>query len=143
MSMIRWNPVNDHAIRNLNHMMNDFFNEEGNEEVHVWSPRMDIVEANDNYTIFADIPGLNKDNIAITLEDGVLTISGDRALREKGKDETIRLYERAFGKFSRSFRIRENIDVSKIGAEFKNGVLSVKLPKAEAAKPKKIEIKAA
>ncbi|HEB83377.1 MAG TPA: Hsp20/alpha crystallin family protein [Bacteroidetes bacterium] len=108
----------------------------------VWVPRVDIVEDENSYRVNADMPGMKKDDVQITLDDGVLTISGERKSEYKEKDETCHVSERVYGKFSRSFTLRNTIDTDKIDASFKDGVLTVVLPKVEAAKPRKIEIKA-
>ena len=102
-----------------------------------WTPAVDIVESTDAYTLTADLPGLTKGDVHLTVEDGVLTLSGER----KGESSEFgHRYERAYGKFSRSFQLESGIENSKITAEFKNGLLKVTLPKVEASKPFEITI---
>ncbi len=104
-------------------------------------PRMDIMETKDKLLVQAEAPGMSKDDIKVLVEEGVLTISGERQIK---RDEEITNYiwcERSSGSFSRSFRLPEYVDVEKITADYKNGVLTVEMPKVEASKPKEIEVK--
>ncbi len=105
-----------------------------------WSPAVDIVESTDAYTLTADLPGLTKGDIHLTVEDGVLTLSGERKSERSESNEFGHRYERAHGKFSRSFQLESGIENSKISAEFKNGLLKVVLPKVEASKPFEVSI---
>ena len=105
-----------------------------------WSPSVDIVESTDNYTLTADLPGLTKEHIHLTVEEGVLTLSGERKSERSENKEFGHRYERACGKFSRSFQLESGIDNNKIKAEFKNGLLKVALPKVEARKPFEVSI---
>ena len=105
-----------------------------------WSPSVDIVETTDNYTLTADLPGLTKDDIHLTVEEGVLTLSGERKSDRSESKEFGHRYERVFGKFSRSFQLDSGIDNKQIKAEFKNGLLKVVLPKVEASKPFEVSI---
>lgn len=102
-------------------------------------PMVDIYENQDEILLHADMPGVGKDDIAINVDNGTLTISGVRRLETKGAAAW-----EEFGdvEFARSFAVPQAIDVSKVNAELKDGVLRLHLPKSEAAKPKKIEIKA-
>ena len=103
-------------------------------------PRADIVEEKNNYRLDIDLPGMTKDEINISLEKDVLTISGERAVQEKPEEEKAYRNERKFGKFSRSFNLNKSIKSEKINASFSNGVLTLILPKQEEEKPKKITI---
>jgi|TARA_B100001250_G_C19816270_1_gene798602 HSP20 family protein len=105
-----------------------------------WSPSVDIVESTDNYTLTADLPGLTKDDIHLTIEEGVLTLSGERKSERSESKEFGHRYERASGKFSRSFQLESGIDNNQIKTEFKNGLLKVVLPKVEASKPFEVSI---
>lgn len=105
-----------------------------------WSPSVDIVESTDNYNLTADLPGITKDDIHITVEEGVLTLSGERKSERSESKEFGHRYERACGKFSRSFQLESGIDNNQIKAEFKNGLLKVVLPKVEASKPFEVSI---
>ena len=105
-----------------------------------WTPAVDIIESTDAYTLTADLPGLTKGDVHLTVEDGVLTLSGERKGECSESNEFGHRYERAYGKFSRSFQLESGIENSKISAEFKNGLLKVVLPKVEASKPFEVSI---
>ena len=103
--------------------------------------KMDIAEDQGSFKILAEVPGMSKDDIKITVKDGLLTISGDRSREED--DDVARLVwsERSFGRFERSFKLPDTIDKSGVSADYNNGLLSVTLPKKEEAKPKSIDVK--
>ena len=104
-------------------------------------PNVDIVEHEQDYTITAELAGLDKKDVKITVEDGVLSISGEKAAEKESKKENrYHYFERSYGKFERKFQLPENINDSKISAKFKNGLLTLTLAKEEKAKPKAIEI---
>ena len=105
-----------------------------------WSPAVDIVESTDAYTLTADLPGLTKDDINLTVEEGVLTLTGERKSEYSESKEFGHRYERAYGKFSRSFQLASGVENGKIKAEFKNGLLKVELPKVEASRPFEVSI---
>jgi HSP20 family protein len=105
-----------------------------------WSPAVDILETEDALILNADLPGLEMQNIDIRLENETLTIQGERNFE---KDEQARGYhriERHYGTFVRSFSVPATIDVDKVGAEYRNGVLTVTLPKKETAKPRQVKV---
>jgi HSP20 family protein len=106
-----------------------------------WSPSVDIYEQPEAIMIQADLPGLNKENVSVRLENNVLTIQGERKLENEQRQENYHRLERAYGSFTRSFTIPSNIQADKIEAEFKDGVLRIQLPKREEAKPKQIDVK--
>ena len=103
-------------------------------------PQVDIQEDDDAYVLNMDLPGLTKDEIQIAYQEGVLNISGERKNSGEQSKVSYHLNERRYGKFERAFRVHSDIDADKIQAEFKNGVLRIELPKAEAAKPKQISV---
>ena len=105
-----------------------------------WSPAVDIVESTDTYTLTADLPGLTKGDINLSVEEGVLTLTGERKSEHIENKEFGHRYERAYGKFSRSFQLDSGVENGKIKAEFKNGLLKVELPKVEASKPFEVSI---
>ena len=105
-----------------------------------WNPSVDIIESNDSYTLTADLPGLTKGDVHLSIEDGVITLSGERKTERSGNKDLGHRFERAFGKFSRSFQLESGIDNNQIKAEFKNGLLKVVLPKVEASKPFEVSI---
>ncbi len=105
-----------------------------------WSPAVDIHETDENYVVSADLPGLNKDDIQINVEDNTLTIKGEKKFEEKvPRDKYIRV-ERHYGTFVRSFSLPQNVDSTQIKATFKDGILELTLPKREEAKPKRIAV---
>ena len=112
-----------------------------------WSaaPAVDVVEKDNAFEVTADLPGLDEKNIEVKLVNGTLTIKGEKQEEKEEKKKDYYLQERHFGSFERSFRVPESVDIEKVEASFKKGVLTVTLPKkAEAQKPaKKIEVKAA
>ena len=104
-------------------------------------PLTDIYEDKDNYIIKADLPGLKKDDVKISYNNGQLEISGERTQEQEIKDAKCHRIERSFWKYYRSFTIPKEIKDEKIKAEFKDGQLTITIPKAEDVKPKEIEIK--
>ena len=145
MTLVRYQrrPQLGHFNRNWNNFMADFVNSEYDEDRLLgrsWAPRVDINENKESYMIQADLPGMKKEEVDITYEDSVLTISGERSC-QNDEDNTSHLCERVYGKFSRSFNLKNVIDLDKISAKFNDGVLTVELPKAEESLPRKIEIK--
>ena len=105
-----------------------------------WNPSVDVFQDKDNVLVKAELPGMKKEDIDISLHNGMLTISGERKHEaEKQEGESYRS-ERFFGKFHRSISLPIAVDVSKVSASYKDGILSVMLPKAEEAKPKQIEV---
>ncbi|MBD3347186.1 MAG: Hsp20 family protein [Chitinivibrionales bacterium] len=105
-------------------------------------PSVDIEEHEDHYALKADLPGLNKKDIAIRVENGTLTLSGEKKHESKKKEkDTYSYYERSFGRFERSFALPDNVDAEHIDAHYKDGVLEVDLKKKPESKPKAIEVK--
>ncbi len=111
------------------------------EDSTVWTPRVDVKETKDAYELLADLPGLDKKDIKISLQDNVLTLQGERREETKEEEENRYYYERQYGAFTRSFRLPEKVDEKNIQAEYKDGVLKITLRKSEEAKAKQIEIK--
>jgi HSP20 family protein len=106
-----------------------------------WSPALDVYQDKDNVTVHAELPGMKKEEIQVALQDGVLTISGERKSSRNSEDTTIHRTERFEGSFQRSISLPAEVKADKVAAQYKNGVLTITLPKAEAAKPKTIEVK--
>lgn len=132
--------------RLMNRFLNDFWESswgarDWDEDSTVWSPRIDMSENKDGYEVLADLPGLDKKDIKISLHDNVLTVQGERREEQKKEDDKRYYYERSFGTFSRSIRLPEKVDEANIQAEYKNGVLKLTLQKSEEVKPRQIEIK--
>ena len=106
-----------------------------------WSPLVDITEDDKEYLIKADLPEVKKEDVKLTVQDDVMSISGERTYEKEEKGKKYHRVERAYGSFMRSFTLPEDADGSKVNAEYKDGVLKVHLPKSEKAKPKSIEVK--
>jgi HSP20 family protein len=106
-----------------------------------WSPQVDITEDDKEYLIKADLPEMKKNEIKVNVENGVLTVSGERKTEKEEKNKKFHRIERSYGTFQRSFALPEDADGAKVAAEFKEGVLRVHLPKNPVAKPKAIEVK--
>ena len=103
-----------------------------------WVPIVDVTETEGEFQIRAELPGLEKKDVKLSLADGVLTISGNRQQEEKAK--RYHKIERVYGSFARSFTVPDSVDVQKVTADFKNGLLTVRLAKLEKARPKSIEV---
>jgi HSP20 family protein len=110
------------------------------EDLASWTPTVDVVEEADTYVFYADLPGVPKENVEITFEDNILTVSGNRERREESNDGQYRRIERRYGRFTRSFALPSQVDTAKVDARFQDGVLVVRVPKAETAKARKIKI---
>ena len=107
-----------------------------------WAPSVDIEEDDDKYKIKADLPGVDKKNIDVKLENGVLSIRGEKQVeKETGKDSKHHRRERFYGTFARSFTLPDAVDAEAVKASYKDGVLTLQIPKMEQAKPKSIDIK--
>ena len=106
-----------------------------------WAPLVDIVEDDKQYLIKAELPEVKKDDVKVTVQEDVLTITGERTLEKEEKGRKYHRVERAYGRFARSFTLPEDADGNKVAAEFKDGVLKVHLPKSARAQTKSIEVK--
>lgn len=105
-----------------------------------WYPAIDLEEKNDRYIVRADLPGLKKEDIRVSLDSGVLTVAGERKTEEEKTENGYRRFERAYGAFSRSIHLGQNVDESKIKAQYRDGVLEIQVPKTDRAVAKKINI---
>jgi len=108
-----------------------------------WAPLVDIVEDDHEYLIKAEVPEVKKEDVKVTVQNGVLSLMGDRKFTKEEKDKKYHRVERAYGSFVRTFSLPEDADENKVSADFKDGVLQVHLPKSEKARPKNIEVKIA
>ena len=106
-----------------------------------WSPLVDITEDDHEYLFKADLPELKKDDVKVTVENGVLSVSGERKVEKEEEKKKYHRIERFYGSFERTFMVPDDADAAKIMAEFKDGVLKVHLPKSATAKPRSIEVK--
>ncbi|MBC8400220.1 MAG: Hsp20/alpha crystallin family protein [Candidatus Marinimicrobia bacterium] len=146
MTLVKWHPTT--ALRpwnNFDRIFRDFFNENYEEESssNGWVPSTDIHEDDKKFTVTADLPGVDKKNVNINVKDNVLTLTGERVLDKDDKGTNYHRRERLSGSFKRCFRLSDTVIEDKISAKFKNGILSIDLPKAEVAQPREIEIKVA
>jgi HSP20 family protein len=151
MAIVRWNPSREllNVEREFNKLFNNFnsrfglFDREDDSEYDnaVWMPLTDISEDKDNFVLKLDLPGVSKNDLKISYSDGQLSISGERKQEKETKDSKYHRVERAYGKYYRSFTLPSKIQEDKIDAEFKDGQLTITVPKAEEVKPKEISIK--
>ena len=111
--------------------------------VSQWSPSVDVIEDDKEWLVKADLPEVKKEDVKVTVENGVLTITGERKFEKEEKDKKYHRIERSYGNFLRSFTLPDTADGSKVNAEFKDGLLKVRIAKTEKAKPKAIDVKVA
>jgi HSP20 family protein len=108
-----------------------------------WTPTVDISETDGEYVIKAELPEVKKEDVKVTVENGVLTLQGERRQEKEEKGKRYHRIERSYGSFVRSFALPESVDEGGVKAEYKDGVLSLHIPKSERVKPKAIEVKVA
>jgi HSP20 family protein len=146
--LMRWNdPLKE--TKTLQNQINRLFGEispfsvrvHGEETpVAMWAPPVDVTETKDVLGFKFEVPGFKQDELTLTVENGALTLEGERKFEEEKKDKNYHRVERSYGRFYRSFGLPANLDVSKVSATLADGVLTVELPKREEAKPKSIPI---
>lgn len=140
MALVRWNPISELAaleITRLDRMFSDLYSE----GTRAWVPPVDIYEGdNHEVVIKAELPDVKKDDIRVTFENDVLTIAGERKQEASVQRDSFSRVERRFGSFSRSFTLPTTVDAAGIAASYKDGVLTVRLPRREEAKPKQITV---
>lgn len=149
MTLVRWDPFRE--LEEVSDRLNRMFSrpaiatKNGKESLTVadWTPTVDISETDGEYLIKAELPEVKKEDVKVTLEDGVLTLTGERRQEKEEKNTKYHRVERSYGSFVRSFSLPELVDETKVKAEYKDGVLSLHLPKSEKAKPRAIEVKVA
>ena len=145
MAVVRWDPFRD--LNLLQDRMNRLFDDAGRgwradepAATTSWSPAVDIFETEGEIVVKAELPGMERKDITLHLENNVLSLRGERKFEKETKDENYHRIERSYGAFSRSFAIPATVDEEKIRAEYKDGVLNIVLPKKEQARPKQIKI---
>src|SRR3972149_9996245 len=149
MRLVRWNPLwRDFGplTRNLDQIFGTLAprgEEVERDFLGTWYPAVDIFDNDNEIVLKAELPGLNKEDIDIHVEENLLTLRGERKREEEIKEKGYFRSERAYGTFSRSFTLPATVAANKIGASYKDGILTVTLPKAEEAKPRQIEVKVA
>jgi len=129
MNLIRWDPFRE--LEGIQARLNRMF------------PAVDIQETDNEFILKADLPDVKKDDVKVALENGVLTVEGERKKEKEEKGKRFHRIERAYGKFVRHFTLPTEVDAANVKAEFKDGVLNVQLPKAAIAKPRAIDVKVA
>lgn len=139
MNVVAWDPFN------LNQMFNRYShyaeNTQTKEKTANWSPLVDIYEAENKFLVRAELPGVDKEEVTVSVDENVLTIKGKKSFNEASEGEQWKRVETRHGEFSRSFTLPEDIDADKISATYKDGVLELAIPKTEAVKPKMIDVK--
>ena len=145
MAVVRWDPFRELGM--LQDRMNRLFDDAGRgwradepAATTSWSPSVDIFETEGEIIVKAELPGLERKDIVLHLENNVLTLRGERKFEKETKEENYHRIERSYGNFNRSFSIPATVDEEKIRADYKDGVLNIALPKKEQAKPKQIKI---
>lgn len=142
MSLVRWDPW-----REMDNMLGRYMRPiswlRGQDVLTTgdWSPQVDIEETDKEFLIKVEIPEVRKEDVKITVDNGILSISGERKQEKEEKGKKYHRIERCYGSFNRSFTLPENVDESRTKASFKDGMLNIEIPKSEAAKPKSIEVK--
>ena len=142
MSLVRYEPVNlfDQFNREINRFFYNTRAQSAANEEHNWAPAVDIREEDKRYLLIADIPGVKRDDVEITLEDGVLTVKGERASETGETREGFRRKERIHGTFMRQFTLPDTVNADNISAAVNDGVLEIEIPKQDKPEPKKISV---
>lgn len=149
MTLVRWDPFRE--LEEMSERLNRVFsrpatrttNGKENMTVADWTPSVDISETDGGYLIKAELPEVKKEDVKVTVENGVLTLQGERRQETEEKGRRYHRIERSYGSFVRSFALPESVDESGVKAEYKDGVLNLHIPKSERVKPKAIEVKVA
>jgi HSP20 family protein len=149
MALVRWDPLRDidSLQGEMNRLFSTFFDTPtgrggngGGAATRRWIPAMDLIEAGEHFVLKADLPGMTEADVNVELENNVLTISGERKTELEDKHEGYYRLERSSGAFTRSLTLPEGVDAGAVAATFDNGVLEVRIPKPEQAKPKRVQI---
>ncbi len=147
-TLTRWEPL--HELDELQNRLSTLFgrapvkkSEGGREAMRVaqWAPLVDISEDEKEYLIKAELPEVKKDEVKVSVQNDVLSITGERKYEKEEKTKKVHRVERAYGSFARTFTVPEDADAEQVAAEFRDGILQVHLPKTEKAKPKSIDVK--
>jgi HSP20 family protein len=141
MAIVRWEPARELAgmeIDRLNRMFSEFY---GDPFSRGWVPAVDVYETDEHEVVLkAELPEMRREDIHLTFENGVLTLKGERKFEQETKRENFQRMERRYGSFSRSFTLPNTVDAARISAAYKDGVLTIRLPQREEAKPKQIAV---
>jgi len=143
MNLVRFDPFRDMSLlqNRVNRLFSDVMAGSSDIETRGWSPVVDIFERGDDLVLRAEVPGIDREKLDVSVENNVLTLRGERQRDREVKEESYHRVERSYGAFSRSFTLPATVDSTKIAANYREGILEIVLPKAEVAKPKKIAIK--
>lgn len=151
MAIVRWDPFRE--LQDMSDRLNRMIARpasggsvgQGREVMTVadWTPTVDISETEAEYAIKAELPEVKREDVKVTVEDGVLTIQGERKQEKEEKGKKYHRVERSYGRFVRTFTLPDTVDESKVKAEYTDGILHLHLPKSEKAKPKQIDVKVA
>jgi HSP20 family protein len=139
-----WNPFRE--MEEMEQMMNENFGRPSMwrrvpEDEYIWAPAIEMFEKNNNYILRLEIPGVRPEDVDITLTGETLTVKGERKAPEDIQDEAYQVCEMCYGSFTRSISLPEPVDSANIKATFENGILDIRIPKAEEARPRQIKIK--
>ena len=142
MQLVRWDPLQELvAMSNrLNRTLHDPYTPRTEDAFGAWTPPVDIFEKEAHLVIRAEIPGIRMEDMDVRIENGVLTLHGERKQDTEAREDNAYRLERIYGVFTRSFSLPTTVDAAKVTATYKDGVLEVSVPKVETAKPKQIEI---
>jgi HSP20 family protein len=143
MSLMLWEPVRELQTiqQEMNRLFDAFFNVPTADRAgRRWIPAMDLVEDDDHVVLRADLPGLDENDVTVHVEDGVLTVSGERRAEHETRDDRFHRIERAAGRFSRSLTLPDGVDPEAITATFDKGVLEVRIPKPVEGRAKRVDI---
>ena len=144
MAIVRWQPLGeiDRFKQQMDRMFDNFFGSETDvsEASAMWYPSVDIKETKDDFVLMAEVPGMSKDDIKINISENTLTIRGEKREEKKEEDHNYHRVERRYGKFQRSFTLPTQIQGNKVKAAYKDGILTITMPKKEEVKPKEIPI---
>ena len=145
MAIVRWIPRRSLFDYNndVNRLWNDFLPVQNENREPMWQPRVDVNEKKDEFNVIVEVPGLTDKDIKISLKEDHLVISGEKKTEEQQEEDNYHCCERHYGKFERTFVLPAEVVANKIDAKVKDGLLTIKLPKAEKVKPKEIAIKVA
>ena len=146
MELVRFNPTREltHFRKRMDNVFDDFFGDffkgTRTDLARGWNPKVDIFEADDKIVMKAELPGVDKDRITIDVNGRILTVKGERAAENEVNEDRYYMRECTYGSFERSFTLPAETDSEKIRAEYKDGVLTLDIPKPESRKPKKITV---
>jgi HSP20 family protein len=138
MMLVKYDPVR--GLRSMDRELDRLMGSVFGEGSHPWVPAMDIKETEDRFEVTLDLPGLESDDLELSVDDGLLKVKGERSTSSEETDERFHKVERRYGSFARTVRLSRAVDVERIEASFDKGVLTITVPKREEARPRTIEV---